>query len=167
TNEVIAVNSQGVLGLVYQEFVNPNWETHFRTFDATNNTWSDTTLCKSKQNGFMGDYCGLLGIGKDFYGSFAADNTPMPQHFPTVQPTYLRNAVFSNTNPVLKDNAGNVINSSIDPFFFKATMLDPDRDFYVRDWTDTSLGTHDEGQEPSTNPIFYETSDVWNKQNSQ
>jgi glycogen operon protein len=36
-------------------------------------------------------------------------------------------------------------------------------DFYVRDWTDAAADTHDEGQEPSTDPQFYTTSDVWNQ----
>ena len=35
-------------------------------------------------------------------------------------------------------------------------------DFYVRDWTD-SAALHDQGQEPSSNPVFYHTSDIWNR----
>jgi hypothetical protein len=38
--------------------------------------------------------------------------------------------------------------------------------FYVRDWTASST-SHDMGQEPSTNPVFYTTSDVWNKNSPQ
>jgi hypothetical protein len=33
-------------------------------------------------------------------------------------------------------------------------------DFFLRDWT-VNATNHDTGTEPSTNPIFYETSDVW------
>jgi len=35
-------------------------------------------------------------------------------------------------------------------------------DFFVRDWT-TNSSVHDDGQEPSTDPAFYDTSDVWNQ----
>lgn len=38
----------------------------------------------------------------------------------------------------------------------------PSEDYYVRDWTDSS-SVHDEGQEPSTNPVWWTTSDVWNR----
>ncbi|HEY2738080.1 MAG TPA: hypothetical protein VGK45_06710, partial [Thermoanaerobaculia bacterium] len=34
-------------------------------------------------------------------------------------------------------------------------------DFFLRDWTAADGSTHDSGTEPSTNPVFYETSDVW------
>jgi hypothetical protein len=36
-------------------------------------------------------------------------------------------------------------------------------DFFVRDWT-VSASDHDTGPEPSTNPVFYQTSDVWSQQ---
>ncbi|MGA7614837.1 MAG: hypothetical protein WBX15_06620, partial [Thermoanaerobaculia bacterium] len=36
-------------------------------------------------------------------------------------------------------------------------------DFFVRDWT-VSASNHDSGAEPSTNPVFYHTSDVWSQQ---
>jgi hypothetical protein len=39
----------------------------------------------------------------------------------------------------------------------------PINDFYVRDWTDSAT-SGDDGSEPSTHPVFYETSDVWNRQ---
>jgi hypothetical protein len=44
---------------------------------------------------------------------------------------------------------------------YEATDILPS-DFFVRDWT-TNAGSHDNGQEPSTNPVFYATSDVWNQ----
>ena len=39
--------------------------------------------------------------------------------------------------------------------------IDPSGDFYVRDWT-SSTGA-DDGSEPSTDPIYWTTSDVWNQ----
>src|SRR5439155_22260492 len=50
----------------------------------------------------------------------------------------------------------------IDPFFFHAPLLASGDDFYVRDWTD-SPSSGDSGVEPSTHPVFYATSDVWNR----
>jgi hypothetical protein len=38
-------------------------------------------------------------------------------------------------------------------------------DFFVRDWTNSATD-HDTGTEPSTNPTFYTTSDVWNQSSS-
>lgn len=38
-------------------------------------------------------------------------------------------------------------------------------DFFIRDWT-ISAASHDLGPEPSTNPDFYTSSDVWNQQSS-
>ncbi len=35
-------------------------------------------------------------------------------------------------------------------------------DFYVRDWTD-SAAVHDDGAEPSADPVFYDSSDVWSR----
>jgi hypothetical protein len=39
---------------------------------------------------------------------------------------------------------------------------DNSADLYVRDWTDSAM-VHDNGTEPSVNPVFYRTSDVWNR----
>jgi hypothetical protein len=44
-------------------------------------------------------------------------------------------------------------------------ITDLPSDFFVRDWT-TNTSSHDAGQEPSTNPAFYVTSDVWNQTSS-
>jgi hypothetical protein len=40
--------------------------------------------------------------------------------------------------------------------------LKHNNDFYVRDWTNTP-SSYDQGGEPSTNPTFWVTSDVWNR----
>jgi hypothetical protein len=44
-------------------------------------------------------------------------------------------------------------------------VTDLPSDFFVRDWTNNAAD-HDNGQEPSTNSIFYATSDVWNESGS-
>ena len=45
---------------------------------------------------------------------------------------------------------------------YTSTDLIPS-DFYVRDWT-TNATTFDNGAQPSTNPWFWATSDIWNQQ---
>lgn len=42
------------------------------------------------------------------------------------------------------------------------SMTDLPSMFFVRDWT-TNASAHDGGEEPSTNPDFYDTGDVWNQ----
>ncbi|MEA2600993.1 MAG: trimeric autotransporter adhesin [Acidobacteriota bacterium] len=42
-----------------------------------------------------------------------------------------------------------------------SVSLPADQDFYVRDWT-SSVANFDTGEEPSTNNVFWHTSDVWN-----
>jgi len=47
---------------------------------------------------------------------------------------------------------------------YTSTDLIPS-DFFVRDWTNSATD-HDRGQQPSTNPTFWATSDVWNQSTS-
>lgn len=49
-----------------------------------------------------------------------------------------------------------------DPIFFSESGVLAASDFYVRDWT-TSPMSHDNGEEPSTNPNWWTTGDVWNR----
>jgi hypothetical protein len=58
------------------------------------------------------------------------------------------------------------VTPSIDPFFVRFTEIEGDQDFYVRDWTD-SASSGDTGVEPSTHPVFYITSDVWNRRQNK
>jgi hypothetical protein len=44
---------------------------------------------------------------------------------------------------------------------FTSTDLLPS-DFFVRDWT-ANASSHDGGEQPSTNPVFWSTSDIWNQ----
>ncbi len=104
----------------------------------------------------------MMALGKDFYGIFAASNTPDLGNFPEGV-TFQRNHDFAAKKLFGLDGV-TVVPPSIDPFFFKVTELDAatGSDFYVRDWTD-SAATHDTGLEPSTEPVFYARSDVWNQ----
>ncbi len=170
----LAVNTRGEIGFLYQQLTgtapNQQWETHFRQSDDGGATWSDDTLSQAPSNTpavtfspYLGDYAGLTAVGKDFYGVFSANNTPDNANFPSGI-AYQRNANFVTNNLRNLANTANV-NVSIDPFFFIVQQIPDDQDFYVRDWTDNST-TFDTGLEPSTHPVFYSTSDVWNRRSN-
>ncbi len=78
--------------------------------------------------------------------------------------TYQRNANFT-TNTLLDTDNTTPVAISIDPFFVRVLELPPESDFYVRDWT-SSPTNRDTGLEPSTNPVFYINSDVWNRRSN-
>jgi hypothetical protein len=174
-NPAVAVNSLGKIGLVYQQITGSGttqrWETHFRT-SINGTTWTDAVLCTALSQSptrtfspYIGDYLHMMAVGKDFYGIFSANNTPDLTNFPQGV-TYQRNHDFPTKKLFALDGV-TLVNPSIDPFFFKATEIDTatGSDFYVRDWTNSAT-THDTGLEPSTNPVFYATSDVWNQRSS-
>ena len=174
-NPALAINSLGTVAVLYQQFTGTGatqrWGTHFRT-TTNGTTWSDTLLCTTLSQSparsgspYLGDYEHLLALGKDFYGVFSASNVPDLANFPQGV-TFLRNHDFAAKKLFALDGV-TVVAPSIDPYFFKVTALDAPTtsDFYVRDWTDNAT-THDAGLEPSTNPVFYATSDVWNQRSN-
>src|SRR5579859_5904667 len=63
----------------------------------------------------------------------------------------------SATPPVSVGGAGGVLR------VYASTDRVPS-DFYVRDWN--AGGSFDNGAQPSTNPVFWATSDVWNQNNT-
>jgi hypothetical protein len=174
-NPAIAINSLGRIGLIFQQLSGSSstqrWETHFR--DSVNGTsWTDTVLCTALSqtptrsfSPYIGDYLHMMAMGKDFYGVFSANNMPDLSNFPQGV-VYQRNHDFTAKKLFALDNV-TVVQPSIDPFFFKVTEIDPETgsDFFVRDWTD-SAAVHDTGLEPSTNAVFYATSDVWNQRSN-
>lgn len=171
-NPALAINSLGTIALVSQQLsgtgATQRWETHFRD-SADGTTWNDTVLCTALSQSpvrtfspYTGDYLHMMAVGKDFYGIFSANNTPDLGNFPQGV-TYQRNHDFTAKTLFALDGV-TIVQPSIDPFFFKITALDTalGSDFFVRDWTD-SAAVHDTGLEPSTNSVFYATSDVWNQ----
>ncbi len=170
TNPGLAINQQGVVGFLYQQLHNPGtgnqWQTHFQSSSDGFAHANDLVLADvPDSNGSytgpnpIGDYAGLIAVGKNFYGTFCGNNTPDLANFPN-NVAYQRNANF--TTHTLLDLASNPVAASIDPFFFEVTTVDPSDDFYVRDWTDSPT-SGDNGAEPSTHPVFYASSDVWNR----
>jgi hypothetical protein len=162
-NAGIAVNSQGRLAFLYQQWagVSPNhrWQTHLRRF--VGGVWTDDTLsdmpCEAAC-GWTGDYEYLAAAGKNFFGVYSASNDPTTLPAGT---TFLRNHSGAMP-PVLWKIDNTPVGNSIDPFFFRTTELSTDDDFYVRDWTDNG-STYDHGLEPSSHLDFFHTSDVWNQ----
>lgn len=172
TNCAIAISSHGKVGLLYQQLGNPGtgnrWRTHFEmSSDGFATAPTDLLLADvPDQNGTygganpIGDYANVVALGKDFYGIFSGNNTPDNANFPNGI-TYQRNANFG-THQLLDTDGVTPVGVSIDPFFFHWNEVAPNKEFYLRDWTDNAA-SHDIGQEPSTYPWFYLKSDVWNR----
>jgi hypothetical protein len=166
TNPGIAVTSAGEVGFLYQKSNSGSFETHLIRTSNNFSTTSDILLANVPDlsgsyggSNPIGDYACLLAVGKDFYGVFSAYNTPDPANFYSGV-VFQRNHDFATHT--LTDLASNPVAASIDPFFFHVSDVTPSTDFYVRDWSDSPT-VHDLGQEPSTNPVFYLNSDVWNR----
>jgi len=173
-NAAIAINSHGRIAYLYQQLTgtapNLTWSTHLRrSNDGT--MWNDFTLATFTMNGtdppagsrIIGDYEQMIAVGKNFYGVFTSWNSLTNATFPQGV-TFQRNKTPNGAmNPTFLGN-DNVtpVHSSMDPFFFRTNEMDADKDYYVRDWTDTATA-HDSGQEPSVRSDFYSTSDVWNR----
>jgi hypothetical protein len=129
TNAALAINSDGTVGLLYQQLTgtgnNRRWVTHLRrTPDGT--AWSNLILATTSAitpskvfDPYLGDYDHLVTVGTDFYGIFSASNTPNLANFPQGV-TFQRNADFNAHTLLALDNTTPVA-VSIDPFFFKVS----------------------------------------------
>lgn len=169
----LAINTHGRVAFSYQQLTGTSpsqrWVTLLtRTDDAFTTVDMDTlatvpagTPVRSFYP-YLGDYMDLMAVGQNFYGVFSTSNTPDMDRFPQGV-TYHRNVNWATSQ--LLDLTSNPVNESIDPFFYKVTELPDSLDFYVRDWT-ASTTSADPGLEPSTHPVFYATSDVWNSRST-
>lgn len=172
-NPALAINSRGKVGLLFQRLTgtvpSTRWESHL---ELTVDDWAtsqDFILATTPSNApaastfqpYLGDYVHLVCIGKNFYGIFSANNTPNNANFP--QGVRYQRASNFTTQQLFRVDGVTPVPVSIDPFFFRQTELEADADFYVRDWTDSGTSA-DTGLEPSSHPVFYTTSDVWNRQ---
>ena len=119
-NPALAVSSDGRVGAFYQRLTGPGgaqrWEHHVQ-FTRNGVSWHDVLVANTAATNWTGDYNFLQTHGRDFYGTFATDNTPDLANFPHGV-RYQRNVNF--TAKQLLDLTGTiVIPASIDPFFFK------------------------------------------------
>jgi hypothetical protein len=123
-NPSLAVNSYGLVGLLYQAFTGTQWVT---TLELTANAWGTPAethvLHQAPSNApaytflpYIGDYVRLLAVGSDFYGVFCGNNTPNMVNFPSGV-SYQRNANWS-THQLLASDGATTVAVSIDPFFF-------------------------------------------------
>jgi hypothetical protein len=124
-NPGLAINSEGRVGVFYQQLTGPiaaqRWQHHVQ-FTKNGVDWHDVLLANTAATNWTGDYNFLQAHGRDFYGTFATDNTPDLANFPHGV-RYQRNVNFATKQ--LLDLAGNpVIASSIDPFFFKISWYE-------------------------------------------
>ena len=129
TNAALAVNSGGVIGLLYQQIrgtgAGQRWVSHLRR-SVNGVEWSDLVLADTPANTpvktfdpYLGDYDHLVAVGTDFCGIFSANNTPDKTHFPNGV-VYQRVANFT-TRKLFKLDGTTVVAASIDPFFFRVS----------------------------------------------
>jgi len=125
-NPSIAVNSEGMVGLLYQQLdtstSTPRWITHFLHTIDNFHTVTDIVLVETRADTpvsqflpYLGDYTHLMAIGNVFYGAFAASNEPNPANFPN---GVLYNRVVDWVRKQLADTSGAPVSPSIDPFYF-------------------------------------------------
>lgn len=128
TNAALAINSAGVVGILYQQVVGTGvaqrWVTHLQRSGNGGVTWTDLVLATVPAttpvktfDPYIGDYDHLVAVGAKFYGIFSANNTPNLANFPNGV-VYRRNANFA-THTLLNVNNVSPVAPSIDPFFFK------------------------------------------------
>ena len=128
-NPALAISIDGRVGAFYQRLTGPGgaqrWEHHVQ-FTRNGAEWHDVLVANTAATTWTGDYNFLQTHGRDFYGTFATDNTPDLANFPHGV-RYQRNVNF--TTKQLFDLTGTVvIPASIDPFFFKISWHEEDEE---------------------------------------
>ena len=89
-NPGLALNTNGVLALLYQAFTGTTWDTKL---ELTSNNWgtavtplvlhtAPSAAPASQFLPYIGDYVRILAIGTSFYGVFCGNNTPNMANFP-------------------------------------------------------------------------------------
>jgi len=153
TNPGLAVNSLGEVALMYQQLTDvgaeQRWETHVRLL-LGRRIWdglafvnnrdlvlasAPATVPRAHHLPFLGDYLGLVSVGRDFYGVFSACNIPDLVNFPPYNEhtdaapggphyvIYQRNADFTR-HTLLNVEGRDVVAPSIDPFFVSISFDD-------------------------------------------
>jgi hypothetical protein len=132
TNSSLAVTSQGIIGLLYQQLEpgGGRWNTHLMQ-SPDEVAWHDDLLATTPADipvrqfdPYLGDYAYLTAADRTFYGVFCANNTPDPANFPNGV-VYQRNHDFT-ARTLLGTDGSTRIAPSIDPFFF-TVVPDPCR----------------------------------------
>jgi hypothetical protein len=130
-NPTLAVNSAGLVGLMFQQLVGTGPTARWVTqLELTTDAWATapTSFVLHTANArepardglpYLGDYMRLLAVGTDFYGVFSGSNRPASANFPNGV-TYQRNADFT-TQTLFKNDNTMPVDISIDPFFVRYT----------------------------------------------
>ncbi len=129
TNPALAVNTDGTVGLLFQQLTGVSalrWVTQFARSSNGGTDWTSFVLADTPANQpvadfspYLGDYDCVLAVGKDFCGIFSASNAPDPAHFPNGV-IYQRNADFASRR-LLGVDGSTTVARSIDPFFFRVS----------------------------------------------
>lgn len=126
-NPALAVNAQGVVGLLFQQLTGTGAAARWVTaLELTTDAWATAptrhVLHTARANDpprqflpYLGDYIRLLSLGDDFYGVFSGSNLPDAANFPSGV-VYQRNANWTTRTLLRTDNA-TPVPVSIDPFF--------------------------------------------------
>lgn len=127
-NPEVAINSLGIVGVLYQAVVSGKWETRLalsNNLDATTFATPGTLLARqdastplASYSPYIGDYASLIASGSSFIGMFSASNFPDKANFLTGV-KYQREVDWV-THKLFTDASHTVqVNPSIDPFFFE------------------------------------------------
>jgi hypothetical protein len=124
-NPALAVNSDRLVGLLYQQFSDDErWITTLELSSDAFSTDPTSLILHSAPSGtptatnqpYLGDYVRVLALGSDFYGVFSGNNAPDQANFPN-DVSYQRNANWTTHSLLNIDNL-TPVRVSIDPFFF-------------------------------------------------
>jgi hypothetical protein len=128
-NPALAVNEDGLVGLIFQQVqgtgATARWRTRLETTkDAFKTTEKAFTLHRASTREpkrdflpYLGDYIRLVTVDKTFYGVFSGSNRPDMANFPNGV-TYQRTANFM-THTLLRNDGVTPVPVSIDPFFVR------------------------------------------------
>jgi hypothetical protein len=128
-NPALAINDSAIICFLYQKLTSQGATQFWSTELVSNKTKTPLALERGPADRpkveqwqpYLGDYIQLLALGNDFYGVFAADNTPDPDHFPLGMPTYDRNVDLTK-HALLSADGKSEVQPSIDPFMFRVAF---------------------------------------------
>jgi hypothetical protein len=130
-NPALAVNDQGLVGLLFQRLIGTGAAARWSTrLSVSADAWATTVsphilhsaLASQPKRDFfpyLGDYVRLVAVGHDFFGVFSGSNLPDMANFPSGV-AYQRNADFA-AHRLLRTNGTTTVPVSIDPFFVRFT----------------------------------------------
>jgi hypothetical protein len=126
-NPQVAIDTIGVVGVLYQAVVSGRWETRLKRSNNLDATTFGAGLLLANQSSstptatyspYIGDYASLLAIGRNFAGMFSASNYPDKANFMTGV-RYQRQVDWTTHKLYAEAAHTTQVAPSIDPFFFE------------------------------------------------